>query len=83
MNQQPDLFRAERTTTTAVATADLERATASVRQLGEAVHGTFCRRKKPTPFVINTYCEFVTSVGLNIPPFQFPHVPPRSGLNSV
>ena len=50
-------------------------------RFARAVHGTYCRRKKPTPFVMNRYCEFVTSVGLNNPPFQFPHAPPRSGLN--
>jgi len=44
-------------------------------------HGTYFRRKKPTPFVMNRYCELVTPDGLNNPPFQFPHVPPRSGLN--
>jgi len=46
-----------------------------------ATHGTYWRRKKPMPFVMNRYCEFVTSVGLNNPPGQFDHVPPRSGSN--
>jgi len=45
------------------------------------VQGTYCRRKKPTPFVMKRYCEFVTSVGMNNPPSQFPHAPPMSGLN--
>jgi hypothetical protein len=82
MNQEPDLLQAERTTTTiGVNGADLERTTARVQGLGGIVHGTYRRRKKPTPFVMNRNCEFVTAVGLNNPPFQSAHIPPTPGLN--
>jgi len=43
--------------------------------------GTYCNRKKPVPLVIKRYCEFVTPVGVNKPPFQFPHVPLMVGMN--
>ena len=50
-------------------------------RFARAVHGACCRRKKPALSVMNRYCEFVAPVGVNNPPFLFPHAPPRAGLN--
>ena len=43
--------------------------------------GKYSSRKKPASFVIKRNCEPAVLVGLNKPPFQFCHVPPRSVLN--
>ena len=55
--------------------------TSGTSLLPQTVHGTYCRRKKPTPFVMKRNCEFVTAVGLNNPPSQFIHGAVMSGLN--
>ena len=49
--------------------------------LTRSVHGTYCSRNNPGPFVMNRYCEFVPPAVVNNPPSQFPHAPPRPGLN--